>query len=434
MWRALNLWDFVRSPGMQVLVLLVTAAFVVLEARYNLDLLGTIADPGATREAVQSVSDRGKVLTALGISWVLGRFLLEWVRPTILGLALLGGLGWGVYSGLDHVYATVIRDLPTDVKLKGFSLFNYRYDLLTGKLSDPDIVLPKDDPVIGRLMMGAFPIVVLDQRFMLPANDIVERKANDAVRFVLKDAEKSWPDYARNMQELQKGWREFKSGSEQAVAYKASGGLEEFRRKSGGLEANPSLTLEQFVDMLRDSRHPKGLALRDAEARQVGRRPDGTPVTAREVPKFMGRQQYFDWFAAQAKEARDKALPTEKTIETMSGIQEINSAVFLPPMAMLASLTSALTNALTFVLLAGSAIASRVGPPPVHRAGQVLQRYATPFMLALLLVTLLAMPRHVFPEGPLRGLETKMHARVGVAGMLWSRLSNIQVLLLRARG
>jgi hypothetical protein len=429
--RALDLWGGTRSTRLQWVALLITGSFVLLEGRYNLDLLNTLIDPTASRETIDGLSNRGKLLAAIGLSWVCGRFLLERVRPALIGLALLVTLSFGVYQGLDHIYTSVIRDLPPAVKLKGFSLFSYRQDLLTGKLSDPDIPLPRDEPITGRLIMGSFPIVLLDDRFMLPARDIVERKANDKVRFVIKDAEAAWPDYNQQMGELQRGHQEFISGSRRAFQYKDMGGLDEFKTKSGGLRPDPSLTLNQFVDMLRQSDHPKGKALRDGEAKSIARRPDGTPVLAGEVPKFMNRHDYLAWFEQQVKAARDAALPTEKTVEQMAGIHDMNSAVFLPPMAMITSLTSALTNALTFVLLAAAIVARASGVASLQRVGRGLTRYGMPLTLSLFIVLLLAMPTHVFPQGPLHDLEDKMHRSVGVAGQVWSRLSNLQALLLR---
>lgn len=432
LFRALDFGGLFRTELLAWLALALTGAFVLLEIRYNIDLFNTLIDPASSRETIQALSDRGKLLAAVGISWACGRFLLERVRPALLGLALLVGLAAGVYLGLDTLYTTVIRDLPPAVKLKGFSLFGYRQDLLTGKLFDPDIPLPKDEPVQGRIIMGAFPIILIDDRFMLPASDIVERKANDKIRFVLKDAQAAWPDYSKQMQELRDGHRDFIKGSKEALPYGAEG-IKEFKKKSGGFSPDASLTLPQFVDMLRQSKHPKGQDLRDAEARQIAKRPDGTPVLAAEVPKFLDRPGYLGWFEAQAKKARDDALPTVSTVERMEGIQDMNSAIFLPPMAMMASLTSALTNGLTFVLLAFTLLGRRWGPAPVRRIAATVSRFGAPIMLLLFALLLLAAPAYVFAPGPLRNLEQKMHNTLGLAGHAWSRLSSVQSLVLRGQ-
>lgn len=431
--QVLDLWGLTRTRWLAWVALVVTGAFVFLEARYNLALLDTLINPSASREHIAALSDQGKLLASIGLAWVCGRMLLERVRPALLGLLILATLSWLVYRGLDHLYTSVIRDLPPAVKLKGFSLFSYRQDLLTGKLSDPDIPMPSDDPVSGRLVMGSFPIVLLDERFMLPARDIIERKANDRIRFVLKDAEAAFPDYERQMHELNRGYREFIDGSRQAFQYKAMGGIEQFRKKSGGLTPNPNLTRDQFVDMLRSSQHPKGKDLRDGEAKVVAKRPDGKPFVAGDVPKFMDRKRYMAWFEKELSAIRDAALPTEQTIEQMAGIDDMNSAVFLPPMAMISSLTSALTNALTFVLLAVALVLQMRAAAPAQRLGQWLLRLGTPLMLVGFAALLLLMPAYVLPVGPMRDLEVKMHRQVGWAGLAWSRLSNVQVLLIKWR-
>jgi len=134
LYRVFDLWGLTRSRWIQYLALLITAAFVVLEGRYNFDLLNTLVDPQASRDTVQTLSDRGKFLSALGISWACGRVLLEKIRPAVIGVALFSALATGAYHGLDHVYTTVIRELPAEVKMKGYSLFSYRRDLLTGRL------------------------------------------------------------------------------------------------------------------------------------------------------------------------------------------------------------------------------------------------------------------------------------------------------------
>ena len=431
---AIDLWGATRTHGLMYVALAITATFVALEVGYNLDLLNTIIDPTSTREQVQSLSERGKLLTSLGLAWVIGRVLLEKVRPALLGFVMLSLVAGGTYTGLDHLYTAVIRDLPASVKLQGLRLFTYRQDLLAGRLSDPDITLPKDDAVLGRVLMGAFPIVLLDQRFMLPASDLIERKANDSVRFALKDAEASWVDYDRKMAELRKGHQDFIDGSRQAFELRQMGGIEQFREKSGGLEPAPNITIAEFVEMLRRSQHPQGKALREAEAKQVGRRQDGSAILAGELPRFMNHQQYLDWFSSEAKAARDQMMPTERNINDLKGIDDISAAVFLPPMAMIASLASALTNALTLVLISASLLMSRMPQAAVGRWGRQLHRFATPLMLAIFVAILLAAPRYVFPGGPLRGLEDKMHRELGLPGVVWSRLSNVQAAVLSLFG
>lgn len=430
---ALDLWGLTRSKWMPYIALMVTASFVILEARYNLDLLNTIVDPEASREVVQSLSDRGKFLAALGISWACGRTLLNKIRPAVLGAVLFSCLSVSVYFGLDHIYTTAIRDLPPELKVKGFRLFSYRQDLLTGRLSDPDIPLPQNEPVVGRLIMGALPIVLLDQRFMLPAAVVVERKVNDPVNLIIKKAEASWPDYDKSMRELFNGYREFQSGSKRAFAYRNLGGIEEFKKKSGGFTPDPDITMTNFINMLRNSDHPKGKELRESEAREIAIKPNGTAVLAGDLPKFMNQKQYIDWFSEQARQERDRALPTESNVNTITGIEDINSSIFLPPMAMIASLTSAITNGLTFLILGFSLIAIRQKNKTLQSIGQIAGRRGGAIMILLFTIILLFSPKFVFPTGPLRNLENTMHSSVGPAGVLWSRLSNFQVLLLRAQ-
>ena len=429
---ALDLWGATRGRAFTVFALLLTAGFVWLEARYNIDLLNTLSDPSSTSEAADELSQRGKLLASFGITWAVARALVTKLRPAAVGLTLFVACATALYFGLDYGYARVIAGLSPEVKIEGFNLFSYRRDLLTGRLSDPDIPLPKDHPVEGKILMGSFPIVLLDDRFMLPARDIVERKASDAAKRVLAKAMENWPAYFREMHELDAGYREFINGSRKAIQYRAFGGIDRFRSQSGGLEPNAGLTRSQFVEMLRDSQHPKGLALRSAEAREVGKRPDGSTVYARDIPYFMDRTGYLRWFESQAEQAKAAALPTAATVEQFRGIQDINSAVFLPPMAIITSLTSAVTNLIALGLMLFSIGLSALPQQGAVKVGRFLGRFAGPLTVVIFAFVLALMPSHVFTPGtPMHELESTMHAKIGFAGVVWSKLSNVQAIVLR---
>ena len=424
-----NLWGIAEGRRYLAVSLAITALFVFFEWRYNLDLLSTLSNPDATSDAVDGLSQRGKLLASLGITWVFGRILITKIKPAIIGLAIFLVCSVAVYIALDQTYTRVIAGLKPEVKVEGFNLFSYRRDLLTGKLSDPDIALPKDHPVEGKILMGSFPIVLLDDRFMLPAQDIVARKAGDQSNAVLQNASRQRPAYLRQMGELNSGYQEFISGSRQAYQYRAFGGIKKFQQRSGGLSPNPNLTRPQFVDMLRSANHAKGEQLRKSEAREIGKRPDGTAVYARELPYFMDRTAYMNWFESQASQAKAAAMPTTQTVETFKGIRDINAAVFLPPMAIITSLTSALTNAVTLILMLAAIGLGAV--PRFATTALWLKRLTAPVMVLIVVVIVLLMPSHVFKTGtPLFDLETVMHKEVGVAGQIWSRLSGIQAKLL----
>lgn len=424
-----NLWGITEGRRFLAMSLVITAGFVFFEGRYNIDLLNTLSNPNATSDAVDSLSQRGKLLASLGITWVFGRILITRIKPAIVGLAIFMACTAVVYIGLDQIYTRVIAGLKPEVKVEGFNLFSYRHDLLTGKLSDPDIPSPKESPVEGKILMGSFPIVLLDDRFMLPAQDIVARKADDRSNAVLQGAARQWPAYAKQMSELDSGYREYIAGSRQAYQYRKFGGIGKFQQRSGGLSPNPNLTRAGFVDMLRDAHHPKGEQLRKAEAREIGRLPDGNAMRAREVPYFMDSQAYKKWFESQANQAKAAAMPTTQTVENFKGIRDINSAVFLPPMAIITSLISALTNGVTLTLML-AAIGLAI-MPRCATAALWLKRLTTPLMLLIVVAIVLLMPSHVFkPATPLYDLETVMHKEVGFAGQIWSRLSGIQAKLL----
>lgn len=639
----LDLWGFSKDKRFIWVVIGITALMVVLEAKYNIDLLGALSDPSVESSAASDLSQRGKLLAAFGITWALARGLLTKIRPFALGLLAFVSLSIGAYFCLDYTYTKVIAGLDPEIKVMGFNLFSYRRDLLTGKLIDPDIPLPKNEPIFGKIFMGAFPMVMLDDRFMLPAQDILERKADDKRKEVLLLAEKKWLEYSGNMRKLaiahekfivgsqkasgtasfEKDWSEYDTnmknlagahqrftdtsklalgltspekewssynanmnslseaykrfieGSNKALRY-GNRGVQEFRRQSEGLEPNPNLSKAQFVSMLKGSSHPKGAELRRAENRQIGKRPDGSAIYAREIPYFLSRTEFVRWVSTQAREnirlsgfepdaslsrtqfieklrhtkgtgddllkaesreigkwkngepvyvrdmpyfmsrddfarwtsalaketmiangfepnvdltrdqfvsmlraskskdgesfraaekteigkrpdgtviyardvpyfmnhndytqwvasqadaAKSMVMPTVENVENFARIQEVNSAVFLPPMAIISSLTSAMTNGISLVLILFGMFFTLL--KPTNGLGMFLKKYTAPLMVFIFAGLLYLMPSHVFLKTmPIYELETQFHDRVGWAGVLWSKLSNVQKFIL----
>lgn len=538
MWfRLLDIGGLARSKAFLAVILPISLLMVLLEAKYNIDLLTTISNPNASQEVVSDLSQRGKLLASFGITWAVARVLLTAIRPFFFGLSLFITLAFGTYHTLDYIYTEVIADLKPEIKVKGFGLFSYRQDLLTEKLFDPDIPLPKDNPVIGKIFMGAFPIVLLDDRYMLPVQDTIKIKANYKAKEVLRKADIQWPHYERQMLTLQNAHEKFVDDSRKAVDTSAmerewqryatkmdgirsnynryiegsrkaarygSTGERKFREQSGGLSPNTNLSLSQFLNMLRDSNHAEGRRLRQEESRELGQRANGKRVYVRDMPYFMGHsdflswtiqlatesftakglspnpnispngfvamlrntklpegeqirkaekevlavrpngtkvlmgdlpyflshEDYLEWFSSQAEEAKNSVLPTVDNVDKFSNIQEVNSAIFLPPMAIITSLTSAMTNGISLVIIClGFALTAT---PITKWMGSKLIQFASPLMVVMFVAILYFMPSHVFSEQTsIYDLETQLHHEVGMAGQVWSKLSNLQKLFLR---
>jgi hypothetical protein len=430
--QAMQLWGWTGSQRFIWISLAFTGIFVWFEAAYNIELLATLSNPNTSEAAIQDLSQRGTLLASLGITWAIARSLITRIQPPLFGLAAFLVVSIVVYHSLDTLYNRVIHNLSAEVKVDGYTLFNYRRDLLTNRLHDPDIPLPQSSPVEGKIIMGSFPIVLLDERYMLPARDVVEQKSNDKRAGVLTKSAESWPSYKRQSRNLNRQYNRFIDGSRKAIRWKSHGGIARFREQSGGFEPNPNLTRAEFLDMLRGANNSQGESLREAEAKVIFRKPDGTNLLAGEVPYFMNRDEYSDWFNSQAENARAETLPTVETVENFPKIHEVNSAVFLPPMAIITSLTSALTNLITLALMLltmALVYAGNLG----RFAAKFIGKYSPILMLAIFAGTMAAMPSHVFKVGtPMYQLETLMHDRVGLAGHTWSRLSNLQAVLLGA--
>ncbi|MDR3157702.1 MAG: hypothetical protein LBU11_01560 [Zoogloeaceae bacterium] len=632
-----------KNRYMLPIMLFVMALLVFFEYRYNVDLLNNISDPETTPDMADALSQRGKMLAAFGITWALFRNLVFRIRNVFIGLFCLFLLTFGGYWALDTVYNRVIDGLKPEIKVMGFNLLIYRQRLLTGEMEDSDIPKVEEYPVNGRIFMGAFPMVLLDERFMLPAQDLVAYIAEAKFDAALQQSEEMWEEYNQNMQtlddaykkyiaysqkaggggleaewesyaqqmqkihdsymgyrrtvlrahgkdDLTQEWnqynknmnvlrakhREFINGSRQVenmTSYR-SYGESEFRRRSGGLSPNSRLPLsafpnllkrsndrqiraaeariigynldgspirsgempyfmsreefdgwiarraadglqsaglplgklmrrDEFVDwvrnsdtaagadlrrheatkygfrrdgsevfgrdapyfmgeedfirwagdltldsmlaygmppdvnldrnaflqLLRRSQSAEGQRLRDTEERVLDVLPDGEPLRVRDVPYFMSQAQYRDWVRDEAGRQKTLAVPTAENINEIKDINQVNAAIFIPPMAIVSSLTSALVNALSFViLLFASALACRKAS---ERAGVLIKKYCVALMIVSFSALVWMMPSHVFQEGTeLYNLETKFHQEVGFAARLWSRLSNVQKLFL----
>ncbi|MDR3299477.1 MAG: hypothetical protein LBU43_05625, partial [Candidatus Accumulibacter sp.] len=148
-----------KTRFMTPIMLLVMALLVLCEYRYNVDLLNSISDSLTSPEEAEALSQRGKLLASFGMTWALFRNPAFRFRHVLTGLAFLAALTTGGYFALDTLYARAIDRLPPDIKVMGYNLMFYRHDLLKGDLEDPDIPSVREEPVIGKIFMGAFPIV-----------------------------------------------------------------------------------------------------------------------------------------------------------------------------------------------------------------------------------------------------------------------------------
>jgi tetratricopeptide (TPR) repeat protein len=636
--------DRAKTRFTMPIMLLVMAILVFCEYRYNVDLLGSISNPDTSPEVAEALSQRGKLLAAFGITWALFRNLAFKFRNALFGLLFLAVLTAGGYFALDALYEKAIDSLPPNIKVMGYNLLLYRHDLLTGDLEDPDIPSVKEEPVEGKIFMGAFPMVLLDDRFMVPAQAYVIRRADLKVEESLQLAEEKWPQYEKNMADIDAGYEKFIAWSKKAAGdeliqewgryalqmqkldeafqhyrqardmavgkadlteeWKAydtqmnvlrakheefvdgsrkvaqyAGGKREaearrrFRAASGGLEPNarvsledfpellkrsshgkkiiagenrvighdpygspilakeipyfldrpglegwiaeraarglrsvdlpmnkemtheeflawlrksptpggdslrahearnygpsehpvlgrdipyfmdradfirwtrhkaqetllaydmppdPGLSREGFLDLLRKAKNKEGEQLRTAENRLLVALPDGTRLKIGDVPYFMDRETYLQWANDEVERLKVKLVPTEENVDEFATINQSNAAVFVPPMAIISSLTSALVNALSLlILLIASGLALS---PATRKAGALIGKLSVPLMLACFLALIFAMPPHVFrPDTEAWNLESKFHEQIGIPAQLWSRLSNVQKLFL----
>lgn len=416
----------------QASLFLITLTYVIFELRYNRNLLSLFSDANASKEAIDSLSNEGKLLAAIGITWAIGRGFLEKLRKPILMIFAFAAATWALYAGLSALYDKVIRDLSPATKVNGWHLAAYRQSLLNTKVIDPDIPLPAKSGAVGSIVMTSFPLVMFDERYMLPARDILERKATDFERYTMAKAEQRWPSYSNNMKRLDTTYREYLRGSAQAKQY-GQEGLKEFKKRSGGMNPNPRASREEFLNELRGSSHPQAAHVKQWEADQVWVEKKGKAnekiIYGRDVPYFMNKAQYNAWFKTKADALKLEVVPSVDTVEQADGIHDINSAVFIPPMAMITSLLSIIANlaAMLVVVLTVALLFIRGGRSPLQRYLWILGPAVT---IGFIVIVFSLAPSSIFAKGtPMRELEDVMHQEVGWPGKLWSKAAAIELFM-----
>lgn len=409
-----------------------TLAYVVIELRYNRSLLALFSLSNPSKEVIDRLSNEGKLLASIGITWAFGRGPIQRLRNPIAILLTsvfaVGGMYWTISSIYDHT----IHNLSPSTKVDGWHLAAYRQSLLNGKLVDPDIPLPAQVGAIGSIVMTSFPLVMFDDRYMVPARDILERKATDFERHMIRQAEQRWPAYSSNMDRLNSLYQEYLQGSARAVQF-GQAGIKEFRKRSGGMDPNPKATREMFLQKLRGSSHPEVRRLNAAESEIIWIDNKGKPteriIYGRDIPYFMNHTQYYAWFRERAKHIRLQVLPTVETVERTEGINDINAAVFIPPMAMITSLLSVIANVAALLVIAVTALFA-LWP----KSWGIFHRYLWIFgptvtITALVASFMLASGSIFSPGTPMHDLEKTMHHEVGWPGKLWSKAASIQLIV-----
>ena len=208
--------------------------------------------------------------------------------------------------------------------------------------------------------------------------------------------------------------------------------MNEFRTQTGGMTPDSRATMDAFLQQLRTGSGPRSKTFLQGEEEVVFIENEGTakqrPVKGGELPKFMNRAEYFSYFGKKIDQVKLSVLPTEATVESADGIHDINSAVFVPPMAMITSLVSVLANTAALLLILLSAIPLATKAPWGRRLNTVITYVGPLFTVGFIAAVIAAAPSSIFTAGsPMHSLEAKMQQQVGWPGVLWSRAAAIQL-------
>lgn len=430
--------DRARTSILSVLaVLAITVVYLWFEVRYNRGLLELFSQAEINQKAIDDLSVEGKILASLGFVWAILRTAIARISNRLAQLAVFAMACGAVYAGLSAIYDHVIRNLSPETKVDGFHLAAYRQALIEGSVIDPDVPLPAKYGAVGSVFMVSIPLILFDDRYLVPARSILELRAKTFEDYYWKKVDVGWAKYERQMRLLRANYQQYLEGSRRVEATSAifrSRAREQFYRESGGMTPNSRASMNDFLTQLSRSSAPAATQYKQAHQEIVFIEREGTPnaipIRGDDLPKFMSREQFRQFFANKIKAARIELLPTPDTVEKTARINDINSSVFIPPMAMATSLLSILANAstalwivITFPVLAIPRLSS-------GSLARFLHLLAPFFMLCVIVFSFVIARGFVFPERtPMRQLEQNMHLGMGTAGILWSRAAALQTWL-----
>lgn len=423
-------------------ILFVTVVYLGFELRYNRGLLELFSQVEINQKAIDDLSIEGKVLASVGLVWALLRGVVARVRHLLAKMALFAAASGAVYAALSATYDHVIQNLAAETKVDGFHLAAYRRALLEGSVVDPDVPLPAKYGALGSVFMVSIPLILFDDRYLVPARSILELRAKVIEDYYWKKVDTGWAKYDRQMRLVRASYQQYVDGSRRVEATPAllrSRARNQFHRESGGMLPNSRASMSDFLSEL--SRSSSAAARQYREAQQeivfIEREgtPDATPVRGSDLPKLMNQEQFRQFFGERIAAARLELLPTPGTVERTARINDINSSVFVPPMAMATSLLTILANTFNALWIVITFPLQVIRPFASSLFARSLRLLAPLFTLCAIVLLLVFTRAFVFPERtPMRQLEQSMHSRMGTAGILWSRAAVFQSWLYQSTG
>lgn len=363
-------------------ILVLTGAYLFLEAAYNIGLVRMLSSSATTRETVEGMEIVGKGLAAIGISLTIVRFLPIWRIQLFLMLSVSLFFAFGIL--IDRT----IQSLPLSMKIAGHYMGLYRLAVVKGDIDDRELGRNGDLPstvkriAIANIAPIGFGHIDDIQRKIRGYADIRFRKEVKK-SFSNQEFEKLWDDYNKASEGLRPYWERYKG-----------------KRLYNGLlfEDNE----QGKIAFLNKIKIPEAKIYRETQIYSGNSKYDIPALRTGEIPPFMMRDELRAWINRFVAEGKAKVMqqiaPTESDIGSNRLSDDLSSSVFVPPISMSLSLFSLVLNTISFMAVAATMIISFMMRKRPNLRASVLQMTAFGAIAAALVIPL-AQAATPFPAG-----------------------------------
>lgn len=342
-----------RNAGL-IFTVLVTLAYLAIEATWNLGLVEAVGDKATTRENLDLLILEGRLLAAFGLTWAIAK--AQFLKRTslqghVVNVFIVACSVVALYVGIGKVYEVAIDEIPAAESMAAYKLASHRQTADTEKMSPVSIAI--------------WPIALMHPESAAGIDkDYNSRRARLKESLTSKlDPEWARVEKARNAlgaadpkqlaAAFEGGYQRFIEGSKRVerALLGRSAATEGFKLQSGGLEPNSALTREGFAHALAGSRFADQARLGGWWLRTGGTDGDtvafeleGVQVMASELAGI-DRDGFRRLLERKLGLVVDEKLPTLATVKSNPTSHDVVASVVLPPIAMTLSLLAVIANA-----------------------------------------------------------------------------------------
>lgn len=414
-----------------VLLAVITTAYIILEARWNVHLVAAVFGGDLPRDEMHALVESGRWLSAFGLAWALtkGVFLRESKSfvGAIAGALLVCATTAAGYVAISRSYDAALDAIPDPVASQLYKSAVWRSMTINDGAAQP----AAQDPVATTL----WPMKLLDGKAVVLMDAAFTSKEDQIRAQVTQRARDAWPELEAKlsqmgskdalMQQFEGAYRKYISASEKLGSMFSSVQSRreaEFQRLSG-MKPNANASREQFATEMLSSPIENLQALgrlyidsAGGTADPVVFSKDGLTLHLSDLAGLNSEEAFLAHIERKVTAQLDEARSRPNLMQDAQARQAVAAAV-LPPVAMLLSLLGVVLNA---GALAGIALA-RV--PVIRLVPQAMWP-----VIAIAAVCFL-----VPPVGAVPGLEAgfaALHAAAPTLSSFFERMVSLEYRLI----